>query len=85
MENCLQYDARHNFIVWLRIGSNLADINRFRRKTDIYSIIYLEIGLLDINIESLFFHRLYLIVTGINIQITKFETFMVILNVEIFD
>ena len=29
VENCLQYDAIHDFSVGLRIGSNPADINRF--------------------------------------------------------
>ena len=33
MENCLQYDAIHDFLVWLRTGSNPADINRFRSLT----------------------------------------------------
>ena len=30
MENCLQYDARQNFSVWQRTGSNPTDINQFR-------------------------------------------------------
>ena len=31
VENCLYYDAIHDFSVWLRTGSNLVDINRFRK------------------------------------------------------
>ena len=30
MENCQQYDAIHNFSVWLNSDYNPADINRFR-------------------------------------------------------
>ena len=30
MENCLYYDAIHDFSVWLRTGSDPADINQFR-------------------------------------------------------
>ena len=30
LENCLYYDAMHNFSVWLRTGYIPADINRFR-------------------------------------------------------
>ncbi len=33
IENCLQYNALHDFSVWLRTDSNLADINRFRSNT----------------------------------------------------
>ena len=29
VENCMQYDAIHDFPEWLRIGSNPADNNRF--------------------------------------------------------
>ena len=29
VENCLQYEAIYNFLVWLRTSSNPADINRF--------------------------------------------------------
>ena len=32
--NCLQYDAIHHFSVWLRSGSNPANINRFRSNTE---------------------------------------------------
>ena len=28
-ENCLQYDVMHDFTVWLRTGSNPADIDWF--------------------------------------------------------
>ena len=41
----LIYDALHDFSVWLRIGSNPEDINRFESHTgkdiDVY-ILYLE-------------------------------------------
>ena len=33
VENCLKYDAIHDFSVWLRTGSNSADINGFRSHT----------------------------------------------------
>ena len=33
VKNCLLYDAIQDFSVWLRIGSNPADINRFRSHT----------------------------------------------------
>ena len=33
VENCLLYDALHDFSVWLRIGSNPVDINQFRSHT----------------------------------------------------
>ena len=33
VENCLYYDGIHNFSVWLRTGSNPADISRFRIHT----------------------------------------------------
>ncbi len=33
VDNCLQYDAIHDFLVLLRTGSNPADINRFRSHT----------------------------------------------------
>ena len=33
MENYLQYDAIHDFLVWLKTNSNPADINRFRSHT----------------------------------------------------
>ena len=32
MEYCLQYDFIQDFSLWLRTGSNPADINRFRTK-----------------------------------------------------
>ena len=33
MENCLQYNAMHDFTVCLRTGSNPADVNWFRSHT----------------------------------------------------
>ena len=33
LENCLLFDAIHDFSVWLRNGSKPPDINRFRRHT----------------------------------------------------
>ena len=36
VEYCLLYDAIYNFSVWLRIGSDSADIDRFRSYTEIY-------------------------------------------------
>ncbi len=30
IENCLKFDAIHDFSVWLRTGSNQTDSNRFR-------------------------------------------------------
>ena len=33
VENCLSYDAIHDFSVWQRTGSNLPDINRFGSHT----------------------------------------------------
>ena len=30
VKNCLQYNVIHDFSVWPRTGSNLADINRFQ-------------------------------------------------------
>ena len=39
VENCLQYDAIHDFSVWLRTGSYPADINRFRIHTGKYITI----------------------------------------------
>ena len=33
MEKCLKYDAIHDFSVWLRAGSNPADLNRFQSRT----------------------------------------------------
>ena len=33
VENCLYYDAIHDFSVWLRTGSNPADISWFRSDT----------------------------------------------------
>ena len=35
VENCLLYDATQDFLVWVRTGSNPANINRFRRYTGI--------------------------------------------------
>ena len=35
VENCLYYDGIHVFLVWLRTGSNPANINRFRSQTGI--------------------------------------------------
>ena len=35
---CLQYDVMHDFSVWLRTGSNLADMNSFRSHTGNYFI-----------------------------------------------
>ena len=34
VENCLYYDAPHDFLVWLRTGSNPADNNQVRSNTD---------------------------------------------------
>ena len=34
VENSMQFDAIHDFSVWLRAGSNQADINRFRSHTE---------------------------------------------------
>ena len=36
LENCLLYDDTHDFSVWIRTGSNPADINKFRSHTAIY-------------------------------------------------
>ena len=36
VENFPYYDAIHDFSVWLRIGSNPVDINRFRSQTGKY-------------------------------------------------
>ena len=33
VKNLLQYDAIHGFSVWLRTGSDPADINRFESQT----------------------------------------------------
>ena len=33
VENCLQFDAIHDILVWLRTGSKPPDINRFRSYT----------------------------------------------------
>ena len=33
MENCLYYYAINDFLVWLRTGTNPADINRIRSHT----------------------------------------------------
>ena len=33
VENCLYFDAIHDFSVWLRTGSNPTDSNRFRSHT----------------------------------------------------
>ena len=35
-ENCLYYNAIHNFSVWLGTGFNPADLNRFRSHTGKY-------------------------------------------------
>ena len=32
-ENCLYYNAKHYFSVWVKTGSNKADINRFQSHT----------------------------------------------------
>ena len=42
VENCLYYDAIHDFPVWLRTDSNPPDINRFQA--------ILEIALFNSNI-----------------------------------
>ena len=39
VENCLKYDAIHDFSVRLRTDSNPADINRFQSHTRIFLII----------------------------------------------
>ena len=36
LENCLLYDAVHDFLVWLRTYSNPADINQFRSHFKLY-------------------------------------------------
>ena len=36
VENCLLYDAIHDFSVWPRTGSNPPDINPFRIYTELY-------------------------------------------------
>ena len=36
LENCLHYGAKHDFSVWLRTGSNPADINWFQSHTGKY-------------------------------------------------
>ena len=33
VENCLKYDAIHDFLVWLRTSSNPVDINRLIEAT----------------------------------------------------
>ena len=33
VEICMYYDAVHDFSVWMRTGSNPADIDRFRSHT----------------------------------------------------
>ena len=33
MENCLLYDVIYDFSVWLRTGSNPADVDRFQSHT----------------------------------------------------
>ena len=33
-ENCLYNDDNHDFSIWLRTGSNPADIDRFRSRTE---------------------------------------------------
>ena len=45
MENCLNYDAIHDFSLWLRTSSNAVDINRIRSQMEIkfipsYQIFY---------------------------------------------
>ena len=39
-ENCLQYDAIHDFSLWLRTGSNPADSNRFQSHTENFILKY---------------------------------------------
>ena len=39
LANCLQYDAIHDFSVWLITGSNSADINRFRSHRKLYKTL----------------------------------------------
>ena len=43
VKNCLQFDAIHNFSVWLRTCSNPADINRIRSHTGNIIIVTYEI------------------------------------------
>ena len=37
------YDAKHDFLVWLRNGSNPADINRFRNHSVIFNNLHIVI------------------------------------------
>jgi len=39
VKNCLLFDAIHDFSVWLRIGSNPVDINRFQSHTGKYFLL----------------------------------------------
>ena len=39
-KNYMQFNARHDFSVWLRIGSNPPDINQFRSRTG--NVIFLS-------------------------------------------
>ena len=44
VENCLQYDAIHDFTVWPRTGSSSADINQIRSHTGL-SIVYSNLSI----------------------------------------
>ena len=41
VENCLLFDAIHDFSVWLRTGSNPVDSNRFRSHTGKYNNLFM--------------------------------------------
>ena len=59
VENCLKYVVMHDFSVWLKTGSNLADIDRLRGDTGITFSFFFTKKSLNREIERCMFCGVY--------------------------